>query len=382
MIDPPYGGELLVDFTSLRPRGLALAFARGLFMLVAPRGPILVRSSIKTYVTQLPNFFAYLAGTGDRINGPADLRADHIDGFERWLAAQGKSRTHAPTYVAKVVSVLRRIAADGPELVDPGLRERLRYVSSHPHVRPHPRDAYSPYVARQLRDAARADLVAIEARLRSGPRLDEVPEIEGAYRQAHAAIEARGVLHHRDPACQSLYKLRWIRELSGARFNLSLHAAHYLTAHDVVPLLVLLSLETGLELECCKSLTIDCLRNASGGTVDVAYTKLRAHGAEHSSDALAAAASALVTTTYPTVTPLTAEAPGIGPIATAIGARTCADALGISPDAGILVDVSEVDGAPAAVLIATDGGARTAYAVSRSCTTRSPMLIAGPIALP
>jgi len=105
-------------------------------------------------------------------------------------------------------------------------------------------------------------------------------------------------------------------------------------------------------------------------------------GAEHSSDALAAAASTLVTTTYPTVTPLTAEAPGIGPIATAIGARTCADALGISPDAGILVDVSEVDGAPAAVLIATDGGARTAYAVSRSCTTRSPMLIAGPIALP
>jgi hypothetical protein len=281
VIDPPYGGELLVDFTGLQPRGLALAFARGLFMLVAPRGPILVRSSIKTYVTQLPSFFAYLAGTGDRINGPADLRAYHIDGFERWLAAQGKSRGHAPTYVAKVVSVLRRIAADSPELIDPGLRERLRFVSSHPHVRPRPRDAYSPFVARQLRDAARADLVAIEARLRSGSRFDEVPEIEAAYRQAHAAIDARGVLHYRDPAYQSLYKLRWIRELSGARFNLSLHAAHYLTAHDVVPLLVLLSLETGLELECCKSLTIDCLRNASGGTVDVAYTKLRAHGAEH-----------------------------------------------------------------------------------------------------
>jgi hypothetical protein len=48
-----------------------------------------------------------------------------------------------------------------------------------------------------------------------------------------------------------------------------------------VPLLVLLSLETGLELECCKTLTIDCLRNASGGTVEIAYTKLRAHGAEH-----------------------------------------------------------------------------------------------------
>jgi hypothetical protein len=102
---------VLVDFTSfLRPRGLALAFARGLFMLVAPRGPIMVRSSIKTYVTQLPRFFAYLAETGDRIDGPADLRTHHIDGFEAWLEAAGKSRVHAPTYVAKIVAVLRRIA--------------------------------------------------------------------------------------------------------------------------------------------------------------------------------------------------------------------------------------------------------------------------------
>ncbi|WP_436429007.1 hypothetical protein, partial [Enterococcus faecium] len=82
-----------------------------------------------------PSFFAYLAGTGDRINGPADLRADHIDGFERWLAAKGKSRVHGPTYVAKVVSVLRRISTDSPELIDPSLRERLRYVSSHAYVR-------------------------------------------------------------------------------------------------------------------------------------------------------------------------------------------------------------------------------------------------------
>ena len=66
-IAPPYGGEVLVDFTRLHPRGLALAFARGLFMLVAPRGPVAVRSSIKTYMTQLPSFFGYLAGTGDRI---------------------------------------------------------------------------------------------------------------------------------------------------------------------------------------------------------------------------------------------------------------------------------------------------------------------------
>ena len=280
-IDPPNGGAVLVDFTTLRPRGLALAFARGLLMVVAPRGPVTVRSSIKTYTNQLPHFFTYLASTGDRIASPTDLQARHIDGFEAWLEAQGKSRRHAATFVAKVVSVLRRVAADQPDCVDPGLRDRLRYVSSHPYVRSRPRDAYSPFVARQLRDAARADLVAIEARLRVGPRYDEVPDLEAVASKAHRAIEARGILKHRDAEWMSLYHRRWNRSIASPDFAMALHGAHYLTSVDIVPLLVLFSLETGLELECCKSLTIDCLRNTSGGTVEIAYTKLRAHGAEH-----------------------------------------------------------------------------------------------------
>jgi hypothetical protein len=45
--------------------------------------------------------------------------------------------------------------------------------------------------------------------------------------------------------------------------------------------LVLLSLDTGLEIECCKSLTVDCLRNPSSGTIDIVYLKRRARGAEH-----------------------------------------------------------------------------------------------------
>src|SRR3546814_20376476 len=85
----------------------------------------------------------------------------------------------------------------------------------------------------------------------------------GAYCKAHAAIETYGVLGYRDPTFQSLYKLRKKRDLTSDRLNLSLHAAHYLTADDIVPLLVLLLIETGLELECCKSLTLDCLRNRS-----------------------------------------------------------------------------------------------------------------------
>src|SRR3546814_13530022 len=99
-----------------------------------------------------------------------------------------------------------RIADDSPELVDCGLRERLRYVSSHAHVRSRPRDAYSPYVARQLRDAARADIAAIEARLRSGPQFDEVPQIDGAYRSAERHVGQDGVITCRSELAASYLK--------------------------------------------------------------------------------------------------------------------------------------------------------------------------------
>lgn len=60
-----------------------------------------------------------------------------------------------------------------------------------------------------------------------------------------------------------------------------LHARFHLRAFDIPPLLTFLSLETGLEIECCKALTIDCLQNPGPGTIEIAYIKRRARGAEH-----------------------------------------------------------------------------------------------------
>ena len=280
-IDPPYGGELLVDLTDLRPRGLALAFARSLLMIVPPHGPVAVRSSIKAYVYRLPAFFDYLATTGDRITNVSDLRAHHIDGFEGWREMHGKSKVFSPMIVSKIINLLRRLAEDDPGLIDPGLRERLRFVSSHPHVSSSPRDAYSPFVARQLRDACRRDLADIEARLRTGPIFDDDTGCETATRAAHNVIEACGILGHREREWVTLLLQRRKMGLASPDLSLELHSAHYLTAMDIVPLIVLLSLSTGLEPECCKTLTIDCLRNKVGDTVEIAYTKLRAHGAEY-----------------------------------------------------------------------------------------------------
>jgi hypothetical protein len=104
-------------------------------------------------------------------------------------------------------------------------------------------------------------------------------------------------------------------------------------------------------------------------------------GVDHSSDRLAVTARELDDGTLDPIADLTAESPSLGPIATPIGARDCATALGIPADAGILVDVSEVDGASAAVLVVHSDQGRTAWAVDRSCTTGTTGLIRGPVPL-
>ncbi len=102
-------------------------------------------------------------------------------------------------------------------------------------------------------------------------------------------------------------------------------------------------------------------------------------GADHASARLAVSARELDDGTLDPIGDLSAESPSLGPIATPVGARACADALGIPSDAGILVDVAEVDGVSAAVLVVHSVDGRTAYAVDRSCTTGVPGLITGPV---
>ena len=104
-------------------------------------------------------------------------------------------------------------------------------------------------------------------------------------------------------------------------------------------------------------------------------------GVDHAADRLDVTARELDDGTLDPIADLTAESPSLGPIATPIGARACATALGIPADAGILVDVSEVDGASAAVLVVHSDAGRTAWAVDRSCTTGNTGLIRGPVPL-
>ncbi|MEO6021234.1 MAG: hypothetical protein ABIP45_13390 [Knoellia sp.] len=124
----------------------------------------------------------------------------------------------------------------------------------------------------------------------------------------------------------------------------------------------------------------DSSRSTTGESVTAGPVDVRHTGRGYTAAGLSTQAQAMehgVTTT-----PLTAESPGIGPIGTEIGVRSCLTALDLPRDAAADVDLASLDGTPAAVIVVTLGGARTAYAVGRDCTTGHPALLAGPVTLP
>ncbi|MCC6787174.1 MAG: hypothetical protein IT547_04995 [Hyphomonadaceae bacterium] len=281
IIEPAHGGDILIDFVALRPRRLALAFARALRMMSEPGGGLGARTTVKQHAGAYLTFFEYLAEAAPRVRGPDDLRALHIDGFESWLEARGLKPIHRHTVLAKPVQALRTLDAESPSLLAPDLKQRLSFTSARPLGRSTPRDAYSPLVARRLRDAARSDIAAITRRIGSGPiAAAEAGVGQALLDQVHAMIARDGVLGYKHRFVEGLHRIR--RKGGAPLFNLLTHAheRHYLGGADLVPFLVLVSIETGLEIECLKALKVDCLRNPKRGTVEIHYLKRRARGAE------------------------------------------------------------------------------------------------------
>lgn len=280
-IEARYGGTVEVDLVRERPRAIAVAFAGALRRQSELGGSLGARSTIKQHLAAYLRFFAYLR-EHSTAKTPAYLRADDLDGYEHFLETGGMTPIHRHTVLAKAILALRSIDADQPGLLDEGLRRRLSYISAQSAGRSRPRDAYSPFVARKLRDAARGDIARIFQRI--GKPLDEddhYPNLRRVTDEANARIVASGRLSSADRIFQHLYCMRLRRGLPVSNLSEDLHARFHLRAMDIPPLLTFLSLETGLEIECCKALTINCLQNPRPGTIEIAYEKRRARGAEH-----------------------------------------------------------------------------------------------------
>jgi hypothetical protein len=121
-VEAALGGSALIDFVHLRPRRLALAFASALRELA----PTVVRSTVIQHANGLKRFFAFLRDTAAKIDGPEQLRTEHIDGFEPPLEAVGVSTIHRHTVLAKLIGALRTVDVRRPGVLDDKLKRRLR----------------------------------------------------------------------------------------------------------------------------------------------------------------------------------------------------------------------------------------------------------------
>lgn len=276
-----------IDLTMLAGRKvLARTVADALWRACQVGGPAGSISTASAYANALKTFWRYLNSVRARIVCLSDISAACIDGFDAWMEESGLHPNYRLHRMSKMLNLLRLADAAEPGHLPPDASRRLMYTSDRPGARARPRDAYGDDVAKALRTAARADLAAI---IRRFAEADCIPAVEDADRSkalaaaheaAMAAIDAEGVIGHRRPLFTRLYTLRRESGLPNDHLIHDLHGRRHLLAADLVPLVVLISLDTGLEIEAIKGLRADCLKNAAGGYVEIEYCKRRARGAE------------------------------------------------------------------------------------------------------
>ncbi|MER8524114.1 hypothetical protein NKH56_33230 [Mesorhizobium sp. M1076] len=279
--------SMTIDLTTLSGRkALAGTLAGALWRACQVGGPAGSVSTAYAYVTALKMFWRYLDSDSPRVARLADVSAACMDRFDAWMEESGLHPNHRLHRMSKVLNLLRLADAAEPGHLPADASRRLMYTSDRPVVRAQPRDAYGDDVAGALRNAARADLTTIMRRFAETDRIPTIDDTDRssilatAHEQAMAVIDAEGVIGHRHQLFKRLYTLRRESDVPNDRLIHDLHGRRHLLAADLVPLIVLVSLDTGLEIEAIKGLRADCLKNPSGGYVEIEYCKRRARGAE------------------------------------------------------------------------------------------------------
>jgi hypothetical protein len=141
-------------------------------------------------------------------------------------------------------------------------------------------------VATLLRRAAREEILVATVRITPDGALPPLlagmdkSTVQPLFEAVRTAISKSGWIATTDARYSRLYEACHHQHVHTSKLCENLHGSFHLIAVDVIAFLVLLSLETGLEIECLKDLKADCLKNPSKGTVEIEYCKRRARGSE------------------------------------------------------------------------------------------------------
>ena len=275
------GRTATMDLTRLPDRAsLARSFTQALWQACQVGGPAGTVRTAMSLAEAVHRFWRYLDATGSSVQALAEMDVTTIEGFDAWMDERGLHPNNRLHQMGNVVSLLRLADAGEPGCLSEEASRRLLYVSTRPGVPPRPRDAYSDNVRAALKAAARADVAAIVQRFR--PVLAQKCEtrIDRLEMDAFAAIDRVGFITVKSFLFRQLYGALNYAGISNEGLSDRMHGTRHLLLGDLVALFVLLSLETGLEIEAIKTLRADCLKNPSSGYVEIEYCKRRARHAE------------------------------------------------------------------------------------------------------
>jgi len=253
--------------------------------MVRRMGPAPVAGTLNNKVSRLRRFWRFLTDCGEPLENINNVTVPLLDRYEDWLEQHTPNGSTHRQILSSLIDVLRLAAEMEPEHLPVSLRARLRYLSHVEASGTRPRDAYSGGVTAALRTAAESQIAEARDRI----ALDDI------FLKRPSTVEAHPALHTPyDEALASIVRGEWLAmtDLPGERVwrkawrdgvaisEDSLHGRLYLTRTDAAGFLILLSLQTGIEIECLRSLQVDCLRNPSRGYVEVDYRKRRSQGVQ------------------------------------------------------------------------------------------------------
>ncbi|MFC0449555.1 hypothetical protein [Rhodococcus jostii] len=272
-----------IDLSELPCPRLVRPLARELADIGGQDGTVREWSGFHQMVRHLRAFLDFAAtaepGLADEL-GLDDLEPELLDAWETKLAAEyGPDSGEPHAALRTVVRLLRLADQTRPDALSAPMQARVGFATRHTfQPRPQPLDAYPLPVFEAIQAAALADVRAIRDRIAAGERL----AAEGANPQVEGWARLENVLWHiarYGPLTSEYRRVRPVRSRPGGVGGFNEHLL--LTAADLVPFVVLLICQTGLEPECAKGLRADCLVNPARGFVSIAYVKKRARNDAH-----------------------------------------------------------------------------------------------------
>jgi hypothetical protein len=280
------GGALTFDLSSWSHPAFTTAIVPLVQEMIRRMGPAPVGRTLRCKVLDLRRFWRFLDTTGTAIGGIDDVTVDLIDRYEDWLEQNTPSQATLRRLISPLIGLLRLAAEKAPDRFSHALANRLSWLSRGELVGSRPRDAYSTGVTAALRAAARRQVAEAAKRVLTGDAVaarrvdvEACPALHAHYDAIVAVIVRQGWISTQNQVFWRFKSRAWCKGIPGLSLE-ALHGSFHLTRIDLIGFLVLLSLETGMEIECLKSLKADCLRNPSRGYVEIEYYKRRARGAE------------------------------------------------------------------------------------------------------